>query len=349
MADKYGSSVFVEDAAIGENETAASLATKLANYSMHGSFKGMLLTDEPGNDSYATSSEKIEEFVNSSMILNSFSNLTGFINLYPYTSKLGNMTQYQQYLDEYCSTAVPKMLSYDYYPFDATGNSVKEQEAFFNNLAVVASTAKHYEIPFWTFVQAGSASQSGVPSAGAFKWSANMSLAFGAKGMSYFPLVEAEGYKGLIDLDGNTTDWYEHARALNEQIRSVDQVLMMSENEGIMVTVDYAKSNTSSCGDYNVQVRTSYKQVTGISSNEKGSYWGLGKTYGAVAGCFDYMGKTAIYLVKYDIGSAHNITVQFDGTYNYQAINHSGVTEGNGSSYTALALPAGEAVLVVIK
>ena len=129
----------------------------------------------------------------------------------------------------------------------------------------------------------------------------------------------------------------------NHQIKAVDDVLMKSESKGIMTVGTYATSNTKSSG---MPVLEQFQEVTGISTNETLGL--LNTTYGAVAGCFDYRGKTAVYVVNYDVNKANTITLSFDTEYQVQIINHEGTRTTSGQSCSVL-LPAGGAALVIIE
>ena len=356
LAEKYGISLFIRDYALSSNNktyTSQDLATKIAAYSMYQSFKGLTIADEPSATDGSYGSDKpLENYNALASSVNSYANLTGYTNLLPLATDKGTSTAYKNYLDEYCTTYNPKMLSFDDYPFNEdTSVTVKSCSQYFENLAIVRSKALEYDIPFWTFVQAGkwyndtSWFSSDLTEA-QMKWSANMALAFGAKGIQYFPMVEPTDSStdfsgnGLISADGSTTTWYTYAQKINAQIAAVDDVLMESTSKGIMYDGTYAKSNVNNCG---VTILPSFNELTGVTSNDTSTI-----EYGAVVGCFDYQGKTALYVVNYNTNGTNNVTLTFDATYSTQTITSSGVTTASGSSLK-VTLAAGEAALVVIE
>ena len=183
-----------------------------------------------------------------------------------------------------------------------------------------------------------------------------MNLAFGAKGIQYFPLVQPDYFaettdgsgkdyrrNGLIGADGETNVWYDYVVEANNQIKAVDEVLMKGESKGIMTVGTYATANTQNSG---MPIFEQFQQITGISTDETPGI--INATYGAVVGCFDYRGKTAVYVVNYDINHANTITLSFDKTYQAQIINNEGTEITSGQSCSVL-LPAGGAALVVIE
>ena len=361
LAEKYGISLFIRDKDLtNKTYTAAEIADNIAVYSKYQSFKGLTIFDEPSatNVEYGTSTEKLSQFSKLSSSIQSYGNLTAYTNLYPLDANQGTEEGYKAYLEEYCTTYNPKMLSFDNYPFVTT--NVKNTQNYFKNLAIVRDKAIEHNIPFWAFVQAGSnfegqdkATNNSTPTAAEFKWNVNMNLAFGAKGIQYFPLVQPDEFavtndgsgadykrNGLIGANGETNTWYDYAVEANAQIAAVDDVLMNSESKGIMTVGTYAKTNTKNSG---MPVHQTYEMVQSLTTSESGLF-----TYGAVAGCFDYRGKTAVYVVNYNVNKANTITLSFDKEYQAEVINQEGTRTTSGQSCSVL-LPAGGAALVVIE
>ncbi len=384
LAEKHNLSVLVTDGRIRDSKTALdnnNLANYLKDYSQYKSFAGLSIIDEPSSDSYGdqrndTDVKYMDNFRAISSKVNKFSNLSAYVNLLPLHEKMNGDTSrtyeivYQEYLNKYCREYNPKYLSYDHYPFEwnrnvITGanltedNEITDPLRYFKNLAIVRNIANENDIPFWTMVGAGDywgytaeSTRNDSPTAGQFKWQVNVELAFGAKGIQYFPLIQPPGWEltdggtadykrnGLIGANGETNDWYDYAKDMNTQIRNVDHVLMHSANEGLLVTsYGYAKSNMEAAEAYGMPVLSKYDFVTGISTT--------GTAYGAIAGCFDYHGKTAIYIVNYDVTSTQTITLAIDGTHTYTAINRYGSNQNTVADSLSLGIERGEAVLVV--
>ena len=353
LAEKYGISLFIRDKALQNmSYTATELAEIIAEYSSYESFKGITIADEPVmTDVYGSSDGKdLSRYNQLASSVNSYVNLAGYVNLLPYASHLGDETAYQSYLEEYCNTFHPRMISFDDYPFNE--ESVESCSTYFRNLAIVREKALAHNIPFWAFVQAG---QWNAPSSvtelteAQMQWNVNMNLAFGAKGIQYFPMIQPnpETYpqfagNALIDVSGKKTVWYDYAKGINAQITAVDDVLMNSESRGLMTVGYYADLNTKDCG---IPVIESYREVTEISTSE--SALG-GRTYGVAAGCFDFNGKTAVYVVNYDVTNYNEITLTLDNTYKTQVISMEGV-ENKNDNFVTVKLGAGGAALILIQ
>ena len=84
--------------------------------------------------------------------------------------------------------------------------------------------------------------------------------------------------------------------------------------------------------------------VTGLSTDETGD-----QTYGAIAGCFDHQGKSAVYVVNYNVEGASNITVSWDRSSAYQLIDKTGASNCAAAASCTISLEAGEAVLLVFE
>lgn len=401
LSEKYGLDMFVSDATMLEGtavSTQKDLAARIQKYSNFKSYRGMFLMDEPtlvgvyGNAGVTSGTDGDLSRVsagNLSKLFNSYGNLTAYVNMLPLRhsmvqdSSLSDTEAYKQYLTAYCRNYQPKFLSYDYYPFEwktdvitnrgYTGTNEVNQYAYFKNLAIIRDVANEYQIPFWTHIGSGdgfdvnSGGNQYVggeknPSKGKFKWQINVELAFGAKGIQYFPLVQPSGYElgndgtayyernGLINKKGETNVWYAYAKEMNQQIRNMDHVLMNSVNKGIMVTGGYASENMAAAKAYGMPLLNSFSlgggnpTITGLSTDETGD-----KTYGAIAGCFDYQGKSAVYVVNYNVERAQNITLQWDSSRAYKILDGNGETDKASATSCTISLNAGEAALLVFE
>lgn len=195
--------------------------------------------------------------------------------------------------------------------------------------------------------------QERIPSAEETYWNVNTSLAFGAKGIEWFTLIQSpslaedntqdSGYdydrSGLIGVNGEKTTYYQYAQKMNKQIAAIDEVLMKAESTGIMATGTKTQSVLSGSG------------VTLLSSTEKLQSVTAGNTtYGALVGCFDYRDTEAFYVMNYDTAAAGSdtITLTFDKAHDVRLIQDGVTTFASGSTVT-LTIPSGEAVLVVLE
>ena len=111
-------------------------------------------------------------------------------------------------------------------------------------MAIIRAAAQEANIPFWTFVQTCSFNSGmRIPTEADILWQVNTALAYGAKGIQYFTGVlptngdgTGEIFNGaMFDRDGNRTVIYDYVKTANDQIKAIDEVLMCSRSEGVIV------------------------------------------------------------------------------------------------------------------
>ena len=376
MGEKYGVGIYVYDKGI-YNKSEADMLAQMSQYSNYKAFCGMYLVDEPGTSSYLSGSDNglATDFSDEATILNN-NNFMFYGNMYPIVDADSNVwedlwsssnitntdkTAYGKYINEFYTALNPKVLSYDYYPFDDSRivDGKYDLALYFYNMAAIRNKAQSTNKPFWAFVQAGgqwndkseyfTSTTPYYPDQGQFDWIVNTSLAFGAQGIQYFPLVQPQHFaygsdathwdferNGIIGAFGNKTQWYYYAQEINEHIATIDSVLMKSSSEQIIALGSDAKSATSGLTD--VTTSTSYNNVL-TSATASGN---------ALIGCFNYCGKTAFYVVNYDYDNPGTVTLNFNGTKSITQIDNAVTTETSASSMT-LSMEAGEGILLVIE
>lgn len=342
--DKYGIdiSTFLT---VPEMETA-DYAELLGKFSYHKSFSGLFVWDEPTVSNMSTYASK-------SVKANSYSNIFGYTNLFPsgYSSEAQVGSDYQAYLDEYCATYNPKMISWDHYVFNA--GSSQRWNRYFANLSTIRNTAQREGIPFWAFLQLGDPEGIKGNNLSHTKaetlWNANTQLAYGAKGIQYFPLVQPYDYahsdtktdyniSGMISANGEKNKYYDYVVDTNRQIVAVDEILMNSDSVDIL-----ANQNASSITGIS---KSAYGSIKSFSNTKGSSSW-LSSNQGVIIGCFDYNGKEAYYVVNNDREYSTTVTLNFDTTHSYKTYNADATAEGSGSIYSN-TLAAGAAVLIVL-
>lgn len=361
LGEKYGVGVFVTDSNVIEKRhqetiTVEEVAKEVAKYSNRKAFCGMYVVDEPGTGYYLEGDGKklLPTYKRISEVLQKELDILCYINLLPIVDWISEPKEkYERYVKEFCDTIQPKVISWDNYPFDAEGKCHSEDYCY--NLDLIRREAIERKLPFWAFVQAGSIWNNDweridtippyFPDEAGFDWIVNTSLAFGAQGIQYFPLVQPIQFtltttdegdyerNGIIGGMCNKTKWYYYAQKNNKHIAEIDEVLMNSVNKGIIVTGEQTKKDTSA--------------VTCVI--ESGAFEQLQSVIGdAMVGCFDYQGKTALYVVNYSFESAQNITLEFDGAQNMKMIQNAKASYVNDSTLT-LDMAAGEGILIVIE
>lgn len=356
LAEKYNIGVFVRDTEItnnadGENMTTSEMSERINNYSNYPAFCGVYVVDEPTLPGYTPSAgtKDIDRYV---PILESLDKLdiVSYTNLFPTYIAPEKLDEYPNYVETFLKSCKVPYLLFDHYVFDEERNIPE----YFYNLSVIRSYAQEYNIPFWTFIQAGSQwnddalrfdSNGYYPNEKQFDWNINTSLAYGAQGFQYFPLIQPVVFayaksttwdferNALIGAWGNKTRWYYYAQNISSHIEAIDEVLMNAKNKGVIVSGRKAVEDNK---DSNCIIEgTSWRELDHVKGD-------------ALIGCFNYQGKTALYVVNYDMKYAQDITLEFYDKCKFSVIQNAEKTFYNGEEIK-LSMQAGEGALIVFE
>lgn len=353
LGEKYNIGVVLEDSYIttklGKDSLSLSeIDERINKYCDYPAFCGLYGVDEPNSDGFCPEYNRpISNYVNNINRLEDLG-VWSYTNLLPLYDK-NKRDKYAEYVDEFLSTCDAKILQWDHYVWDEG----REKTDYFYNLSICREKATEYDVPFWTFVQTGSQWNDAMqkfdtngyyPNEAQFMWNVNTCLAYGSKGISYFPLVqpywfsyaETQQYdferNGMIGASGNKNRWWYYAQNVNKQIAAVDEVLMNSVNKGILVTGEQAirENKDSSC----VLEGHSWRELINITGD-------------TMVGCFNYQGKSAYYVVNYDTEYSQNITLEFFDKCKFTVTQNAEKSKLHGQQVT-LTMKPGEGVLVVM-
>ena len=156
-----------------------------------------------------------------------------YINLNPtYASneQLGTKgdtaTAYRDYLRQYIATVKPALVSYDHYQFATNGDTAQ----YFLNLDLVREASVQAGLPFLNIVQACSWTPSvRVPVSEEMRYLVYTTLAYGAKGISYYVYCHP-GHTGAIALpDGTPTPIYHTLKSLNREFVAIVEELQPTD------------------------------------------------------------------------------------------------------------------------
>ena len=140
-------------------------------------------------------------------------------------------------------------------------------------------------------------------------------------------------HEGLISADGHDTIWFHWAKKSNAQIRAVDEYLMPAQHMGILPVGDAAKEHTA---DVKCVLTEPFRELESVEAPK-----------GALVGCFDYKGKTALYVVNYAQEEAQEITLHFNKSCEFETICSKGREKGTGAACT-FTLDKGGAKMVLV-
>lgn len=337
----------------------------IGNYSSYKSFLGMSIVDEPHTDSYQkTGSKKLSDYAPAMSMFNNYANIHGYVSMYPWVEN-ANAESYSKYMQE-VNDAGAEILSYDNYPFKLTENKnwigtvtgYKKDDSpqynyFYNNLVVARQKSLDSGKPFHTYAQVGmfrdaqykknlmEEKDKYVTTPAEIQWQVSASLAFGSKGIQYYPLVQTDvyakgegnsdndGLSGLITASGKVNTNYSGAvTETNRFVAAVDEVLMNCTNKGVIAKDSNASAYVTSL--------TSYNELTGVTGNN------------ALVGCFDYYGKTALLVVNCNLENAQDITLNFNENCTGKVTQFDTTTSDVSGNSLKLNVAAGQCSLVVL-
>lgn len=341
----------------------SSIRSALARVMYHDNFAGIMLSDEPGRVMFEDMAKSAGLFEN---VLKDVSPKLYHANLFPtyanqkqlwfrsYTSSdvvPDETYDYEQYVQDYLDIYQPPVLSYDHYPI--RGQFPCLANGYFENMSIIRKAALERNIPFWTYIQTCSfAKGQRLPTEADLLWNVNTCLAYGAKGIQYFcgvvPNDGGEIFNGaMFDHTGAPTEVYYHVQKADKQLAAIDEVLMCSKSRGLIVAGVMPQLNDGSENRMSIpqeDILVNYGKLFSVDSEH------------AMIGCFDYNGKTALYVVNNAIAddtetgatAATTATLRFDGAVKGYYVKEAVKGNFTGESLLLEFVP-GEGVLVVIE
>lgn len=273
--------------------------------------------------------------------------------------------RYKYFLTKYMETVKPEFFSYDSYPFlNFDGSESLVFSSLYFHLQFGAWVEKTYNVPFWPMVQVGG------------KWERceavrvtdfadtllylNLSLAYGAKGLTLFPTCYPNCWcpddmadVAVLDRNGQPTDRYWFYKYAFKQMRACEKLLMNSTFKGVVVGGQFNDPLTdfSMLSDeirpnvfngefpkFNNSIQYKYKQLESINATNQ-----------FVAGCFENNGKSLFYVVNNSVVMSGNVELKFNSELTFGLIYKGKETEKKGDTISLKRVPAGEGFLLYIK
>ena len=252
LALKYNVSYFVNDPEF-KNHDKDTIKNNLDLYINHPACSGVHVLDEPEKSLFDELKKSAELYFKLDI-----SNKPLYINLLPIYGRFGDDISrkevYKDYVESFLKEFKPQMLSFDYYCFKKREYEYGRIKLFFDNLSIIRECSLKYNVPFWSFVQAGGnfaleSNQNAqvsyeYPNYPMLLWNVNANLLYGAKCIQYFTFLQPKSFAiangelnprtmGMIGLDGKKNVWFDYVKVCNEWIMEIDEYLMPSINLGI--------------------------------------------------------------------------------------------------------------------
>ena len=357
---KYGMGSILQDSYIYNYDHLDKnvLLEHLANYINHPACIGVHCIDEPKANAFNKVKEKVDAY-NSLGIEDKIISVNLYGNSNTPTNLSGDSVgiSFENYIKTFLEKVDLKFLCTDIYvfyePTEEGGSSQPDSKRFYEDLAIKRKYAQLHGIPFWCCIQVGDPGYFAgteyvvehlYPNESEFIWNVNASLAFGSKGLTYFTAFQPDGMcllpggerdfnrTGFFGMAGNINRWYYYAQKVNKQIAAIDHILMNSCNMGVIPS---GKAEQEISGEVKI---SSFRELKSVTST-------AGET---LIGCFDFLGKTVLFVVNNSTTQKQDITLNFDNSYGYEIIQRAVSVDAAGASIK-LTAEAGEGILVRLK
>lgn len=363
LSAKYNMAYSVTDSKIKEmilsgTDTLENVTERLSEYMNHPAFGGVYLIDEAKTMYWfgETADEKLLDYYkNIGPMINQDLELIGYHQVFPSLNDPSNREKYKQYVEEFCEVMQPPYLAMNRYPLVKPYSDAIDM--LFFDIGVVWKNAKENGIPWWSYFGAGSQwndqmkyfnTEGYYPEEGAYDWHINVSLAFGMQGIIIFPVVQPPYFAYSVDptMDferngcfgayGNKNRWYYYTQDIAKHVRAIDEVLMNAVNQGVIVSGAQAEKDVVYAKEFGcIMDGKSWRELKDVTGD-------------AMVGCFNYQGKTALYVANYDQEYAQNIELTFRDTYHVTVIQDAETSYVNADKLE-LKMLAGDGVLLVFE
>ena len=262
---------------------------------------------------------------------------------------------YRKYVTEYIEKVQPSMIPYNCYAFMKQGATLENTYGdpgqlsyarnnltdYFTSLSLFREMSQKYDLPFWVTVIAYNHRNPQHMTEKEIAWTVNSSLAYGAKGMQYYTYWshldgnpenwDSHKKRGLVTANGTPHDTYYQIKRINENIKTVDDVLMAATSKGV---IQFGKNILPLVQN---DVLYSYELLNNISGGD------------SFVGCFDLNGKAVYYIVNNSINAGRQtFKAEFLEKVNVRLTNSEGVTMVSDTYSAAFNLSGGQAILLEV-
>ena len=328
-------------------------------YLYEDNFAGITVKDEPSAadfDGMARVNKVLNELTDGkSVYATLFPAYVETNRLYLEDEPEGEWEAYRQYVTEYIEKVQPSMIPYNCYAFMKQGATLENTYGdpgqysyarqnltdYFASLSLFREMSQKYDLPFWVTVIAYNHRNPQQMTEKEIAWTVNSSLAYGAKGMQYYTYWshldgnpenwDSHKKRGLVTANGTPHDTYYQIKRINENIKTVDDVLMAATSKGV---IQFGKNILPLVQN---DVLYSYELLNNISGGD------------SFVGCFDLNGKAVYYIVNNSINAGRQtFKAEFLEKVNVRLTNSEGVTMVSDTYSAAFNLSGGQAILLEV-
>lgn len=221
------------DAPFNSKTANIKLEELIKKYNNHPALYGYHLKDEPGAADFPELGRSVE------LVKKLAPGKWPYINLFPNFPFGDRYTP--EYLNKFVEICRPTAISYDNYIQDY--NSLNGNKSiFWDNLAEVRASSLKYNVPFWNIVLTSAHLIYEEFSDADLRLQMFGSLAYGAKGLSFYKFISASlpiynapdlgNFRmGPIDQFGERTHTWENLRNINRQIANIGPTLLKLKSD----------------------------------------------------------------------------------------------------------------------
>ncbi|RYY06754.1 MAG: hypothetical protein EOP43_05360 [Sphingobacteriaceae bacterium] len=323
MAQKAGIKLFISCP-----ELISNPETIVKRFMNHPAVAGYYLKDEPAKNEFSS----LKVLVNKIKAIDK--NHICYVNLLPTYAEanlLGTAT-YQAYLDSFIKEVPVPMLSFDHYPI--IGNTNQSIRAdWYNNLEMVAQTAKKYNKPFWAFALTTAFASYPLPTLATIRLQVYSDLAYGAQVIQYFTYwtisdPNIDFHNAAITDDGKQTDVYQKVKQVSAEIKALSSVFYGAKMISVAHTGNVIPAGTK-------PLKQLPKPILSLKTD------GLG----AIVSVLKNNGNTYLVVVNRDFVHPVNLTIKVKHGVNQLFKAGSSITQKSAVSNTKIS--AGDLALYV--
>ncbi len=201
-----------------------------------------------------------------------------WINLMPNyatDAQLGG-TNYPGYVELFCETVKPPLLSYDHYAlFEG-----QERGSYFENMEIIRRAGLLHDIPMAFIFLVTPHGTYRNPSETDLRWQVNTALAYGCKALFYFTYFTitdpaANFHNGIIDPQGHRTEHYEMAKRINVELKVLGPTLVKLTSTAVYHTGKLPSGCKELPGDAPIRVDGDASLIIGLLKHDDGSRWAI--------------------------------------------------------------------------
>ena len=274
----------------------------------HPSFYGYYLTDEPGPRTYKQKYPNLARVV--AAVRERTENKLPYLNLLPASDKW-KTGEYETYLRMYVETLNPPYVSFDNYALCEDGSLAY---FYFSNLEAVRRCALAYDISFWHVILSLAHRNYREPTEADMRFQVYTSLAYGAKGITYFTYHAPNVGNYLsapVDHFGHKTRLWDIIRSLNLQITTLTPILLKLKSTGVFHWPE---------APYGCRILSGDTLVTGFRS-EVGHGWKGGSTQFLI-GEFEHTdGTPYVMIVNKSFTNSTRCEAEINGAYKIHKVS----------------------------